>query len=368
MEALAHRLGISSCTVIPISALHGDNVVDALGRRTLVRRADRARRARVGPGRRLGGPARRRPRQRGPTARAVGAPPARRWPELRRHGERRAVPCRATRSSCSPGRARRPCGPSRPPTARCSEPRWACRCRVRLADHLDVSRGDLIAAAEEPPEVTDTFEATVCWFQDRPLTAGDRLRLKHTTRVTPVVVEGDHGRFDVNELRVTEASELEENDIGVRDAAHGHALGRRPVPGRPHHGQLRADRRADLRHHGGGHGRAAPRSMTEAATGPSRPSTQCRWTCRAAHAWWSAVVPWPPARPRALAECGAAVTVVAPSLGRRDGGAGAVAAVPSSAGTTAPVTLPPSGSSSRPPAIPRSTAPCTPTPRPPASG
>ena len=39
MEALAHRLGISSCTVIPISALHGDNVVDALGRRPVVRRA-----------------------------------------------------------------------------------------------------------------------------------------------------------------------------------------------------------------------------------------------------------------------------------------------------------------------------------------
>ena len=86
---------------------------------------------------------------------------------------------------------------------------------LRLADHLDVSRGDLIAAAEEPPEVTDTFEATVCWFQDRPLSAGDRLRIKHTTRVTPVVVEGVTGVFDVNELRITEASELNENDIGV---------------------------------------------------------------------------------------------------------------------------------------------------------
>ena len=60
---------------------------------------------------------------------------------------------------------------------------------VRLADHMDVSRGDLIAAVENAPQVTDTFEATVCWFQDRPLAAGDRLKIKHTTRVTPVVVE-----------------------------------------------------------------------------------------------------------------------------------------------------------------------------------
>jgi sulfate adenylyltransferase subunit 1 len=86
---------------------------------------------------------------------------------------------------------------------------------VRLADHLDVSRGDLIAAAEEPPTVTDSFEATICWFGERPLVAGDRLKLKHTTRVTPVVVESVRGTFDVNELSVSEASELRENDIGV---------------------------------------------------------------------------------------------------------------------------------------------------------
>ena len=79
---------------------------------------------------------------------------------------------------------------------------------LRLADHLDISRGDLIAAAEGAPEVTDTFEATVCWFQDRPLVGGRPLRLKHTTRVTPVVVESIAGMFDVNELRVVEANEL----------------------------------------------------------------------------------------------------------------------------------------------------------------
>ena len=86
---------------------------------------------------------------------------------------------------------------------------------LRLADHLDVSRGDLIAAAVDAPEVTDTFEATVCWFKDSPLRVGDRLRIKHTTRVTPVVVEGVTGTFDVNKLRIAEAGELRENDIGI---------------------------------------------------------------------------------------------------------------------------------------------------------
>jgi sulfate adenylyltransferase subunit 1 len=55
----------------------------------------------------------------------------------------------------------------------------------------------------------------VCWFHERPLAAGDRLKLKHTTRVTPVVVEASTGIFDVNELRVVDANELRENDIGV---------------------------------------------------------------------------------------------------------------------------------------------------------
>ncbi len=55
----------------------------------------------------------------------------------------------------------------------------------------------------------------MCWFHDRPLAPGDRLRLKHTTRVTPAVVEAVSGIFDVNDLDLREAAELRENDIGV---------------------------------------------------------------------------------------------------------------------------------------------------------
>ena len=40
---------------------------------------------------------------------------------------------------------------------------------VDLDDDIDVSRGDLIAAADEPPVVTSELEATVCWFGTRPL-------------------------------------------------------------------------------------------------------------------------------------------------------------------------------------------------------
>ena len=188
--------------------VHGDPAVrpprrqrgGTLGCRSVVRRPHRAPRPRVGPGRRVGRSARCQPRQRGPSPRAVGAPPARGRPELCRDGQRRPLPCRR-RVVVLPQGARTSLPRIETADGPLQRAEVGLSVSLRLADHLDVSRGDLIAAADGPPEVTDSFEATVCWFQDRPLVAGDRLRIKHTTRVTPAVVESVTGIFDVNELR-----------------------------------------------------------------------------------------------------------------------------------------------------------------------
>ncbi|MDA8311905.1 MAG: GTP-binding protein [Actinomycetota bacterium] len=86
---------------------------------------------------------------------------------------------------------------------------------VDVADDLDVSRGDLLADAKSPPSVLKDLVATVCWFSDRPLRGGDRLRVKHTTRTTPARVTGVTGRVDVHRLEVAAADELVNNDIGI---------------------------------------------------------------------------------------------------------------------------------------------------------
>ena len=86
---------------------------------------------------------------------------------------------------------------------------------VRLADELDVSRGDLIAPAEDPPGVEREFDATVCWFADAPLEAGRRFRVKHTTRVAPAQVLSVDARMDVDTLALGPAAALGANDIGV---------------------------------------------------------------------------------------------------------------------------------------------------------
>jgi sulfate adenylyltransferase subunit 1 (EFTu-like GTPase family) len=86
---------------------------------------------------------------------------------------------------------------------------------VRLADHVDVSRGDMIATASDPPEVVTEFEATVCWFSEQPLRPGDRVGIKHTTRVSPARIEKVEARLDVNELHLEDVGELHDNDIGI---------------------------------------------------------------------------------------------------------------------------------------------------------
>ena len=214
MEALAHRLGISSCTVIPISALHGDNVVtrsDAAPWYDGPTVLDALESAQAGGWAAQNG-----------TGHGSGARLPVQW-VLRQPGGGRSYAGMVNGGSFRVGDRVVVLPQGAHTTVRSIETadgplqraEVGLSVSVRLSDHLDVSRGDLIAAAEGAPEVTDAFEATVCWFQERPLVAGDRLRIKHTTRVTPVVVEAVSGTFDVNELRITGATELRENDIGV---------------------------------------------------------------------------------------------------------------------------------------------------------
>jgi sulfate adenylyltransferase large subunit len=86
---------------------------------------------------------------------------------------------------------------------------------VRLADDLDVSRGDLICRPHNQPTVGQDIEAMVCWMTDRPLREGDMLVLKHATRWVRAVVRHVRYRIDVNTLHRNEASvELALNEVG----------------------------------------------------------------------------------------------------------------------------------------------------------
>jgi sulfate adenylyltransferase large subunit len=85
---------------------------------------------------------------------------------------------------------------------------------LRLADEIDVSRGDMIVGPEDPPVSAREFEAMVCWMSDQPLQPRGRYSIKHTTRAARVVVEDIEHRVDVNTLEHVEAHQLGLNEIG----------------------------------------------------------------------------------------------------------------------------------------------------------
>ncbi|WP_328957311.1 sulfate adenylyltransferase subunit 1 [Kitasatospora purpeofusca] len=85
---------------------------------------------------------------------------------------------------------------------------------VRLADDIDISRGDLIAAGPAPVPTKD-IEATVSHLNERPLRAGDKVLLKHTTRTVRALVKDITYRIDIDTLEQRSGADgLNVNDIG----------------------------------------------------------------------------------------------------------------------------------------------------------
>ncbi|WP_297651447.1 GTP-binding protein [Pseudonocardia sp.] len=85
---------------------------------------------------------------------------------------------------------------------------------VLLTDDIDISRGDVLASASEPPTVTNELDATLCWLADKPLRPGARLLLKHGTRTTQVIVGALGERLDTDTVSYVDAPEtLVVNDI-----------------------------------------------------------------------------------------------------------------------------------------------------------
>ncbi len=86
---------------------------------------------------------------------------------------------------------------------------------LRLADDVDVSRGDMLCRPGNHPTVGQDLEAMVCWLTDRPLDPGAKYAVKHTTRWCRGVVRDLRYRLDINSLHRDEhAVGLEKNEIG----------------------------------------------------------------------------------------------------------------------------------------------------------
>ncbi|BCW46565.1 GTP-binding protein [Arthrobacter sp. StoSoilB5] len=85
---------------------------------------------------------------------------------------------------------------------------------VRLADEIDIARGDTIAAAGTVRESTADLYASLCWLSPKPLREGQKVLVKHGTRTVQALVRNVTGKLDLATFNVEPASSLELNDIG----------------------------------------------------------------------------------------------------------------------------------------------------------
>jgi len=210
--AYAARLGVPEVTAIPLSARYGDNVVD---------------------------PSSRTPWYQGPTLLAhleqlpVGRDPATealRYPVqyvVQAPGEGRTVRWYAGQLASGVVRAGdeltvlpaghrtrvaaieqlgRPVGLAFAPMS----------IAVRLADDIDVARGDLLVRADgDQPAVTRQVDATVAWLAERPARAGERALVKHGTRTVRAILAEVGYRLDIDSLARHPTDTLQLNDIGA---------------------------------------------------------------------------------------------------------------------------------------------------------
>ena len=86
---------------------------------------------------------------------------------------------------------------------------------ITLADEIDVSRGDLVVAADQPAEVADQFEATIVWMNESPLLPGRSYFMKIGTKLATATISPLKYKINMNTMQHLAAATLELNEIGV---------------------------------------------------------------------------------------------------------------------------------------------------------
>jgi sulfate adenylyltransferase large subunit len=85
---------------------------------------------------------------------------------------------------------------------------------VRLADEVDISRGDMLVSVDDQPPASRELDAVLCWMSEQPLTPRGKYTIKHTTRSARAIVEDIEHRVDINTLAQEPAQQLGLNEIG----------------------------------------------------------------------------------------------------------------------------------------------------------
>ncbi len=86
---------------------------------------------------------------------------------------------------------------------------------IRLNDDIDISRGDMIVAIDNEPQVSQDIDVMMCWMNDKPMKLKGKYALKHTTKDVRCMIQALDYKVNVNTLdKVKQQDELKMNEIG----------------------------------------------------------------------------------------------------------------------------------------------------------
>ena len=86
---------------------------------------------------------------------------------------------------------------------------------LTLTDEIDISRGDTLVKANNPPQVGQDIEAMICWFSAKPMPPKAKLVIRHTTQETKAIIQEVKYHVDINTLHKIEGVDsFQMNDIG----------------------------------------------------------------------------------------------------------------------------------------------------------
>ena len=93
-----------------------------------------------------------------------------------------------------------------------------------LQDEIDISRGELLSAAQARPTTADQFEATIIWMHDGPLLPGRKYLLKAGTRTIPAQISELKYKVNVNTLEHLASKTLKLNEVGICNISLDHPI------------------------------------------------------------------------------------------------------------------------------------------------
>jgi sulfate adenylyltransferase subunit 1 len=88
-------------------------------------------------------------------------------------------------------------------------------CSILLEDEIDISRGDMIVKLNNPPEKGQDIGAMICWFGDNQMRVGGKYALRHTTKEVKAIVRELSYKININTLhKIEDDKEFGLNEIG----------------------------------------------------------------------------------------------------------------------------------------------------------